>query len=278
MLKNNNKEKISVIIPTYNRSFLLKRAVRSVLDQNYSNLELIIVDDASSDNTKDNIKKLRDQRIFYIKNSRNKGPNFSRNLGLRKSRGDYIAFLDDDDYYSDKNKLKKQVELFNKNKKLVFVGCQYFDKLTQTKRSPHLKGKISKNLLLNFSDIETSTILIKTSAIEKVGFFDESLPSEQNHDFFYRISKVGEFDYLDEVMVIKDQPETQISSNPKNKIFGYILFHKKHFRDIKYLNLKKKVYLFFKFCIVTFFYSTSIISKKNIKIVRFINLFMRNKE
>jgi len=271
------KNKVSIIIPTYNRSHLLKRSVESVLDQRYSNIEIIVIDDASKDNSKEVLEAINDNRIIYIRNIKNKGANFSRNLGLEKSSGEYIAFLDDDDYYSDENKLLKQLELFHKNKKLVFVGCGYYDKSSNKKRYPKVKGKISKDLLLNFSDIETSTIVIKKCAIEKVGFFDESLPSEQNHDFFYRISKVGEFDYLDEVMVIKDQPKNQISSNPKNKIFGYILFHKKHIKDIKNLNLKKKIYLLFKFCIVSFLYSTSLISKKNIKIVRFINLFMRNK-
>jgi len=270
--------KISIIIPTHNRSSLLKRAAESVLNQNYSNLEIIIIDDASTDDTKEVIQSINDKRIVYIRNSTNKGANFSRNTGLKKSTGEYIAFLDDDDYYSDETKLKKQVELFHENKNLVFCGCGYFDKSTGKKRFPVVKGNISEKLLLNYSDIETSTILIKSKTIEKIGFLDEKLPSEQNHDFFYRISKKGEFDFIDEIMVIKDEPETQISSNPKNKVIGYILYHKKHFKDIKKLGFKKMLFTFFKTNIVTFLFLTSILFRGNIKAIQIIDELIKNKK
>ena len=103
--------------------------------------------------------------------------------------------------------------------------------------------------MVSFSDIETSTILIKKSIIEKVGFLDTRLPSEQNHDFFYRLSKVSEFDFLDTIAVIKDAPPVQISKSMKNKIMGYLIFHKKHFNDIKNLSLYNFMFIWVKFCI-----------------------------
>ena len=276
-MEEENKGKISIIIPTYNRSNYVKRAVESVLDQSYENTEIIVIDDASVDDTRETIESIKDKRIKYIRNKENKGANFSRNKGIKKSTGKYISFLDDDDFFSDKNKLKKQVELFLKNKNVVFVGCGYYDKSIDKERYPKIKGKISEKLLMNFSDIETSTILIDKKTVEKIGLFDEKLPSEQNHDFFYRISKKGEFDYLDKVMVNKDNPETQISSTSKNKILGYLLFHKKHFKDMKKLGYKKLLQLTLKFMLVSFLFSTSIFFKNNLKATQKLDEIIKSK-
>jgi len=241
------KEKISIIIPTRNRSNYLKRAIESVLQQSYQNIEIIVVDDASTDDTEKVVRSFKDSRIIYIKNRERQGPNFCRNVGLKKASGKYIAFLDDDDYYSDKDKLKKQIDLFKKNENLGFVGSSYYDISLQRKRTPNIKGRIDKTLLTTFSDIETSTIVIKKDVIEKVGLLDEAFKSQQNHDFFYRISKVSEFDFLPEITVIKDAPPMQISTNIKNKLQGYILFHKKHFKDIKNLPFRKFMFVMLKF-------------------------------
>jgi len=257
ILKNitgNWKGKIYRIRFTHNRSSYLKRTIQSVLDQNCNNIEIIIVDDASTDNTKKIAQSFNEDRIIYIKNEKRMGANFSRNIGLKKARGTYIAFLDDDDYYCDKNKLRKQIELFKKNNKLGFVGCGYFDKLINKERMPNIRGKIDKKLLISFSDIETSTIMIKKEVIDKAGFLDETLPSNQNHDFFYRISKIAEFDYLPEIAVIKDAPPTQISTNITNKLKGHILFHKKHFNDIKKLGYKLFIFIMIKFVISIFIF------------------------
>lgn len=270
------KNKISIIIPTYNRIQLLQRAIKSILQQDYENIEILVIDDASTEDIKTVIQSYNDDRIIYIKNEKNKGSNFSRNLGLRNASGDYIAFLDDDDFYSNKSKFKKQMELFYQNKKLVFVGCGYYDKSMDRKRIPRISGNISENLLLSFSDIETSTILIKKDIIKKVGFLDEHLPSEQNHDYFFRISKYGEFNYINEVMVIKDNPAVQISSSSKNKLLGYILFHKKHFRSFKQLEWKKFLYASIKFFVVTFLFLTSNIRKKNLQMVRNLDTKLKN--
>jgi glycosyltransferase involved in cell wall biosynthesis len=270
------KNKISIIIPTYNRKKLLQRALASIIQQNYKNIEILVIDDASTQDIKTVVQSFKDDRIIYLKNEQNKGSNFSRNLGLRTANGDYIAFLDDDDYYSNESKFKKQLELFSHNNKLVFVGCGYFDKSMDRKRIPKIRGNISENLLLSFSDIETSTVLIKNEVIKKVGFLDERLPSEQNHDYFYRISKYGEFDYINEVMVIKDNPTIQISSSSKNKLLGYVLFHKKHYGSFKQLAWKKFLFALIKFFVVSFLFLTSTIRKNNLQMVRELDKKFKN--
>ena len=250
--------KVSVIIPSFGRPDLLKRAIKSVLDQTFQDFEIIVVDDNDSGDIKNQTQRIVedycDERIVYIKNEKNMGSNFSRNVGLRRARGEYIAFLDDDDFYFTKNKIRNQIELFKRNKKIGFVGCGYYDKYIGRERIPNLRGKIDKKLLITFSYIETSTIMIKRDVIKKTGFFDEKLLSEQNHDFFYRISKIAEFDYLLEIAVIKGAPPERITSNIKKRLKGYTMFHKKHFKDIWQLKFRDFVFVTTKFVVTIFIF------------------------
>ena len=91
-------ELISVVIPTYNRGKVIRKSIESVLNQSYKNIELIIIDDGSTDNTEFVVKKISDNRIKYIKLNENKGACYARNIGIKKAKGKYIAFVDSDDY------------------------------------------------------------------------------------------------------------------------------------------------------------------------------------
>src|SRR3990167_9420175 len=88
---------VSVVMPTFNLARLLERALRSALDQTYDNLEIIVVDDASSDDTPDVVKTVQDERVRYIRHETNRGGSAARNTGIRIATGEFIAFLDDDD-------------------------------------------------------------------------------------------------------------------------------------------------------------------------------------
>jgi len=103
------EELISVIIPTYNRRDKVTYAVKSVLDQTYSNIEVIIIDDASTDNTEAEIKKIKDDRIRYIYLEKNHGAAGARNVGIKEANGTYIAFQDSDDIW-EKEKLQMQID------------------------------------------------------------------------------------------------------------------------------------------------------------------------
>ena len=107
------EELISVIIPTYNRRDKVTYAVKSVLDQTYSNIEVIIIDDASTDNTEAEIKKIKDDRIRYIYLEKNHGAAGARNVGIKEANGTYIAFQDSDDIWEKnyKCRLIKWLEL-----------------------------------------------------------------------------------------------------------------------------------------------------------------------
>lgn len=115
---------ISIIIPTCNRIEMLKEAINSILSQNYSNYEIIIVDDFSIDNTEKIIQRdySLNNSIKYYKNSRNMGAGFSRKFGYGKAKGEYIVFFDDDDYYIDNNFFKKAIYHFQNNQEISFVG------------------------------------------------------------------------------------------------------------------------------------------------------------
>lgn len=121
-----NNPKISVIIPTYNREKLIERSIKSVLNQTYKNIEVIVVDDCSNDNTKSIVNSIKDDRLIYIKLSKNKGACYARNKGIEAASGKYIAFNDSDDVFY-KNKLEKQLKnLLNNNSDLDFCKMKVF--------------------------------------------------------------------------------------------------------------------------------------------------------
>lgn len=124
MDKLTQKPLVSVNICTYNRANLISKAIESVLTQNYQNIEIIVVDDNSSDNTEEIIKGYmsNNSNIFYYKNSSNLGVTKNRNFALQKSSGKYIAVLDSDDYWLDENKLTEQVKFLESYPNYALVG------------------------------------------------------------------------------------------------------------------------------------------------------------
>src|SRR3989338_9975584 len=114
-----NNPLVSVVIPTYNGSRFIKETIQSVLDQTYTNIEAIIVDDGSKDNTPDIVKSINDSRIIYIRQE-NAGVSMARNNGINISKGEYIAFLDHDDVWLP-CKLERQLLLFKENPVIAMV-------------------------------------------------------------------------------------------------------------------------------------------------------------
>ena len=124
--------KFSIIVPTYNRKEYISKCIESVLNQTYDNFELIIVDDGSTDNTEDIIKSYTDKRIKYYKNQ-NHGIGYSRNYGINKAVGDYLIFLDSDDYFSN-NTLDVISKNIKSNDILIFNYIEYYEKDNSTKK------------------------------------------------------------------------------------------------------------------------------------------------
>ena len=117
---------VSIITPVYNSEEYLEETILSVINQTYKNWELLLIDDYSTDNSYKIIEKyLTDERIKYLRNERNSGPAITRNVGLEKSKGEYIAFLDSDDIWA-KNKLELQIDYMKKNSIRICHGDYIF--------------------------------------------------------------------------------------------------------------------------------------------------------
>lgn len=196
--------KVSVVIPTANRASLVKRAISSVLNQDYANIECIVVDDASKDDTGKVVKEITDSRLIYLRHDSSKHASATRNTGINAATGDYIAFLDDDDEWL-QGKLTKQVELLKEageNVGMVYCWMEYCDdQRTISYRKPELEGYIFKETLSKQPIGNSSTLLVKRKVIDEVGGFDESLPRGNDGDFIRRICQKYSVEYIAEVLV-----------------------------------------------------------------------------
>ncbi|MCK5607342.1 glycosyltransferase [Candidatus Pacearchaeota archaeon] len=211
--------KVSVIIPTYNRSHVIYRSIQSVLNQTYQDFEIIVVDDGSTDNTEDVIRNFNDSRIIYIRHNDNKGVAAARNTGIKASKSEYIAFQDsDDEWFSEK--LNKQIEAFEMNPE---IGIIYTDMLRINKEgeikywhSPTVSyGHIinPKTMDYQFMGLGIVSTLIKRECFNKVGDLDENFPRFEDLEIFIRLSKHYHFHHIKEPLVSYYATDDGISSN-----------------------------------------------------------------
>lgn len=229
------KDLVSVIIPVYNRMYLLERAIESVLNQGYKNIEIIIVDDCSQDNPKKIIDKYLYGRIKYIKHKKNYGANKARNTGIKKSRGEFIAFLDSDDEWVN-DKIEKQLKVFNNSKSIdvVYCGVKYIYNTKNIKVAlPKVRGYIFFKELFRDHVFSTSTWLVKKQCLYDIGLFDENLPARQDYDLTLRLSKKFIYDFVDEPLVfIHYDAMNRITNNVKNRICGSLKVLEKILEEI----------------------------------------------
>lgn len=237
---SNHNPKISIIMPVYNRQETIKNSIFCILNQSYTNFELIIVDDASTDNTSAIILSFEDERIKHIVLNKNVGAAAARNIGIRQSKGDWISFQDSDDYW-EPDKLRKQVELINDRSPSIifssFIRYKYGSEeyIPRGRKYVNLpkEGNLHNQLLLgNF--IATPTVLIPKTFLEKVGGFNEQMPRFQDWELWLRLSAYYPFIWIDEPLVRVHYTENSISSDMSKMIRGYELIwnlHKKMFVD-----------------------------------------------
>ncbi|SEH26311.1 glycosyltransferase family 2 protein [Selenomonas sp. KH1T6] len=158
---------VSIIMPTYNRGYLIQNAVNSVLEQTHSKWELIIVDDGSKDNTKEIIQKNADHRIRYIRYDNNQGANHARNVGLKEAKGDYICFLDSDSMLYE-NCLQKRIDFINKTGSDFIwgrVNFSHVDGIERIKPSESAEILIDRDQTVKthmlYGLIDTNSVLMK---------------------------------------------------------------------------------------------------------------------
>jgi glycosyltransferase involved in cell wall biosynthesis len=234
---------ISVIIPTYNRADLLPRAVRSACEQTYRNLEILVVDDASIDDTEEVARALEkeDARVRYVKREENGGANAARNIGIQESKGEYIALLDSDDEWLPE-KIEKQIQVFEKSddEKLGVVYCGYErkkDTATISSFTPIYRGNIFEKLLCKNVVGGCSSVLIKKECFGKSDFFDESEEirkgGAQDYDLWLRLAHKYHFDFAIEPLffyyIHKKNMTVTNSSLARMKALEYVAEKNKRF-------------------------------------------------
>ena len=198
--------KISIILPTYNREKIIGDSIKSCLNQTYKNIEIIVVDDCSTDNTKEEIEKIKDIRIKYIKLSKHKGASYARNVGIKNAIGNYISFIDSDDIFLP-TKLEKQLNnLIKNNSDFDFCRVEIFNEGTflelvpNENRTKEIKnGNIYNEMLTNGNFISTQAILVKKSYIEKY-LFDEDMPRLQDYELLIRMLPEVKASYTNETL------------------------------------------------------------------------------
>jgi len=198
---------VSVVIPTHNRASLLARAIRSVLGQTYQNLEVIVVDDGSTDGTREVVRSFQDSRIDYLFCQKNQGSPAARNLGLRAARGPYVAFLDDDDEW-DTRKLERQVRALEQGG-LDAILCG-ISKTSHHRVTRYDKPLVEPEALRRWAVFfgAGSSLMAKIEVLRATRF-DEALPIAEDWDLLIRLTARYRVGYRRECLVICHSDEAR---------------------------------------------------------------------
>ncbi len=224
---------VSVIIPTCNRAAYLRTALDSVLSQTFTDFEVIVVDDASTDDTSRVVKEFKAVSIQYVRHDENRGGSVARNTGIAKSQSEYIAFLDDDDEW-EPTKLELQMDLLKRsapNVGLVYTGCRAIDRATGKvlgQRTPAQRGDLSTDMLRENCIGSTSSTVLKRVCFEEVGVFDHTLPSFQDYDLWIRLAAKFHIECVSLPLLKYYTHEHKIWTNPQAIMKGIALMLEKH--------------------------------------------------
>lgn len=218
--------KVSVIIGSYNCEKFIEETIRSVIAQTFKDWELIVVDDCSTDGTREKVNTINDTRVRMIKLDENSGrPAVPRNAGIRNSRGDYIAFLDHDDIWFPE-KLEKQVGFMEKNTDvfLIYSKCLVLKDgkvISVAPRNPK-SGRIFNELYLAYNMMPCSTVMMRSSKSGKEYLFNEdrSLMAAEDYDLWLSIAYTEKVSFIDEPLAV-------YRLHSKNASYGFLPFFKR---------------------------------------------------
>jgi glycosyltransferase involved in cell wall biosynthesis len=236
--------KVSVILPVHNRADVLPRAIKSVLDQEFRDLELIVIDDGSSDNSAQIAQSFGDGRVRLIRLGENRGGNVARNEGIRASNAPFIAFLDSDDRYLP-NKLGWVAAEFDRRPELdllvdsfVKIGAPGSRKPELIRRNPIIDDREQFRTALFTRQLwkATPAITVRREIAIKTGMFDESLRRLQDFDFLIRASQIANCASTDQVLWVKywDPNAISIGDNMISANIELVRRHPEYLRTAAY--------------------------------------------
>jgi len=217
---------VSAIITTHNRAELIGRALESVIAQTYSNIEIVVVNDGSTDNTEEVIKSYgREHELVYLKNNVSKGAPAARNRGIREATGQFIAGLDDDDEWHPE-RIRCMMDAFEKKWAYISSDSYYV--------TPRQKGIVRRNPVITYQQMlylnaAGNQILVPRERLLDLGGFDEELLAAQDYDLFLRLNeRYGNALNIKRPLqtVYMDHENEQRISN--NAFIGYLQFYNKH--------------------------------------------------
>lgn len=241
---NKENELVSVVIPAFNREYIIKDCIESVLKQSYQNLEVIVVDDCSSDHTVDVVHAIGDPRIQCFPLSQNRGACYARNFGAEQANGRYIAFQDSDDIWLS-TKIEEQMEYLKEgNFDVVFCGM---DRITMDQKHFYYpqngfdENKDAFEQVLFSNRISTQCMFLKTDVLKAVQF-DPAIKKYQDWDFAIRVAKSFRIGYLAKALVISEIQANSIST-VVSKYDALRVIHNKYANEIsKYPYIQARFY------------------------------------
>lgn len=229
------KPLISVIIPAYNKGDIIKETIDSALAQTYSNIEVILVDDGSTDNTAVVVKSIKDERLRYYYQPNSGLPAKPRNKGVELSTGEYVAFLDHDDLWM-KDKLEKQMSIIEKDPKIALVSTNAYYILNENKTNTSFiqglrSGYFNDKDFLPEIYVILSTTLVRKSAFLNMGGFNESsdLKAIEDYDLWLRIYPKHACYYLSECLIYYRKYSTSTSGSELHHMERALSHYKKYF-------------------------------------------------
>jgi glycosyltransferase involved in cell wall biosynthesis len=227
---------VSVIIPTYNRANYICEAIDSILAQTYADYEIIVVDDGSTDGTRQALQRWIDDGTICYYYQENRGESAARNHGIRKARGQYIAFLDSDDLFLP-TKFEKQVAYLEQNLDKAFVQSWYakFDDQGNDlgyRDTSKINGYVYPEILLNWSVLlAVPSVVVRSEVLEDIGGFDESIRLGPDLDLWRRITKKYAIGVVPEVLCKIRVHPGNISGDKVSAAGSFAIYLQKAFND-----------------------------------------------
>lgn len=240
---------VSIVIPTYKRSDMLLRAIESACSQTYKNIEVLVVDDNIAGDQyaielRNKFENIKDNRVFLVEQEKHINGAAARNAGIRRAKGEYIAFLDDDDFIV-KNKIEIQVkELERLDTSWGAVSCLkkiYKNGKFVKATIPYRDGEIFEDIVSFMTNITTGTALIRREALDAVGYWDESLRRNQDIQLFSFLSNKYKIRLINKYLLLADISDEQ---NRVSSIADYMKIKEAFYQSVmplmKVLSAKKR--------------------------------------